>query len=170
MSTESSHAVASSLTRLFCTEISESLSLEKSCAATSVVKLIKITAKMAAENFARSMPDVPLKAIVNAPAHTLPTWGGEVAALLEDMSLIHILPLLEAIAALRTNLQIYLRGFLIAACAAARRAMGTRDVYKRQVEERKTALAKVEPFQEADFTAMYRIMGDRPMKIGRAHV
>ena len=47
MSTESSHAVASSLTRLFCTEISESLSLEKSCAATSVVKLIKITAKMA---------------------------------------------------------------------------------------------------------------------------
>ena len=30
-------------------------------------------------------------------------------------------------------------------------------------EERKTALAKVEPYQEADFTAMYRIMGDRPM-------
>ena len=35
----------------------------------------------------------------------------------------------------------------------------------RTVEERKTALAKVEPFQEADFTAMYRIMGDRPMTI-----
>ena len=31
------------------------------------------------------MPDVPLKAIVNAPAHTLPAWGGEVAALLEDI-------------------------------------------------------------------------------------
>ena len=26
-------------------------------------------------------------------------------------------------------------------------------------------MAKVEPFQEADFTAMYRIMGDRPMTI-----
>uniref|UniRef100_UPI0025CE6E68 pyruvate, phosphate dikinase n=1 Tax=uncultured Gemmiger sp. TaxID=1623490 RepID=UPI0025CE6E68 len=35
----------------------------------------------------------------------------------------------------------------------------------RTVEERKTALAKVEPFQEADFTAMYRIMGERPMTI-----
>ena len=35
----------------------------------------------------------------------------------------------------------------------------------RTVEERKAALAKVEPFQEADFTAMYRIMGDRPMTI-----
>ena len=31
------------------------------------------------------MPDVPLKTIVNAPAHTLPAWGGEVAALLEDI-------------------------------------------------------------------------------------
>ena len=40
---------------------------------------------LCAENFARSMPDVPLKAIVNAPAHTLPAWGGEVAALLEDI-------------------------------------------------------------------------------------
>ena len=35
----------------------------------------------------------------------------------------------------------------------------------RTVEARKTALAKVEPFQEADFTAMYRIMGTRPMTI-----
>ena len=35
----------------------------------------------------------------------------------------------------------------------------------RTVEERKVALAKVEPFQEADFTAMYRIMGERPMTI-----
>ena len=35
----------------------------------------------------------------------------------------------------------------------------------RTVEERKAALAKVEPFQEADFTAMYKIMGDRPMTI-----
>ena len=40
---------------------------------------------LCAENFARSMPDIPLKAIVNAPAHTLPAWGGEVAALLEDI-------------------------------------------------------------------------------------
>ena len=38
-----------------------------------------------AENFARSMPDIPLKDIVNAPAHTLPAWGGEVTSLLEDL-------------------------------------------------------------------------------------
>ena len=38
-----------------------------------------------AENFARSMPDQPLKDIVNAPAHTLPAWNGEVAGLLEDL-------------------------------------------------------------------------------------
>ena len=30
------------------------------------------------------MPDVKLKEIVNAPAHTLPAWGGEVAALAEE--------------------------------------------------------------------------------------
>ena len=35
----------------------------------------------------------------------------------------------------------------------------------RTVEDRKKALAKVEPYQEADFTAMYRIMGDRPMTV-----
>ncbi len=35
----------------------------------------------------------------------------------------------------------------------------------RTVEERKVALAKVEPFQQSDFEAMYRIMGDRPMTI-----
>ena len=35
----------------------------------------------------------------------------------------------------------------------------------RTVEARKAALAKVEPYQEADFTAMYKIMGDRPMTI-----
>lgn len=38
-----------------------------------------------AENFARSMPDLPLKEIVNAPAHSLPAWSGEVANLLEDL-------------------------------------------------------------------------------------
>ncbi len=38
-----------------------------------------------AENFARSMPDQPLKDIINAPAHTLPAWNGEVAGLLEDI-------------------------------------------------------------------------------------
>ncbi len=38
-----------------------------------------------AENFARSMPDLPLKEIVNAPAHSLPAWNGEVAHLLEDL-------------------------------------------------------------------------------------
>ncbi len=35
----------------------------------------------------------------------------------------------------------------------------------RSVEERKKALDKVEPFQEADFTAMYRIIGHRPLTI-----
>ena len=38
-----------------------------------------------AENFARSLPDLKLKELVNAPAHTLPAWGGEVSALLEDL-------------------------------------------------------------------------------------
>lgn len=38
-----------------------------------------------AENFARSMPDQPLKDIINAPAHSLPAWNGEVAGLLEDL-------------------------------------------------------------------------------------
>ena len=35
----------------------------------------------------------------------------------------------------------------------------------RTVEARKVALAKVEPFQQGDLEAMYRIMGDRPMTI-----
>ena len=35
----------------------------------------------------------------------------------------------------------------------------------RTVEEREAALAKVEPFQQSDFEAMYRIMGERPMTI-----
>ena len=39
-----------------------------------------------AENFARSLPDQPLKAMVNVPSHSLPAWGGEVAALLEDLA------------------------------------------------------------------------------------
>ena len=38
-----------------------------------------------AENFARSMPDLRLKEIVNAPAHALPAWNGEVNALLEEL-------------------------------------------------------------------------------------
>ena len=38
-----------------------------------------------AENFARSMPDHPLKDVINAPAHTLPAWNGEVASLLDDL-------------------------------------------------------------------------------------
>ena len=39
---------------------------------------------LCAENFARSMPGIRLKTIVNAPAHTLPAWGGEVAQLADD--------------------------------------------------------------------------------------
>ena len=39
---------------------------------------------LCAENFARSMPDIRLKEIINAPAHTLPAWSGEVASLADD--------------------------------------------------------------------------------------
>lgn len=38
------------------------------------------------ENFARTIPDLPLAEVVNAPAHSLPVWGGEVAALAEDLA------------------------------------------------------------------------------------
>lgn len=38
-------------------------------------------------------------------------------------------------------------------------------ICSRTVEEREKALAKVEPYQQGDFEAMYRIMGDRPMTI-----
>ena len=40
---------------------------------------------LCAENFARSMPDLPLKTMVNLPGHSLPAWGGEFAALMEDL-------------------------------------------------------------------------------------
>lgn len=38
------------------------------------------------ENFARTIPDLPLIEMVNAPAHSLPPWGGEVAGLAEDLA------------------------------------------------------------------------------------
>ena len=38
-----------------------------------------------AENFARSLPDQPLKELINATAHSLPAWGGEVSALVDDL-------------------------------------------------------------------------------------
>ncbi len=37
------------------------------------------------ENFIRSLNGFRLKALVDAPAHALPAWGGEVSALLEDL-------------------------------------------------------------------------------------
>ncbi len=37
------------------------------------------------ENFARSMPDLFLKDLINAPAHPLPAWSGEVKSLAEDL-------------------------------------------------------------------------------------
>lgn len=37
------------------------------------------------ENFARSLPDLKLKEIVNAPAHTHPPFSGELASLMEDL-------------------------------------------------------------------------------------
>ncbi|MFI3169169.1 MAG: transcription-repair coupling factor [Faecalibacterium sp.] len=42
------------------------------------------------ENFIRSMPDVRLKELIDSPAHTLPNWGGNLNALIEDLD-----PLLE---------------------------------------------------------------------------
>ena len=49
---------------------------------------------------------------------------------------------------------------------AADRIKAVREmICARTVEDRKKALTKVEPYQEADFTAMYRIMGDRPMTV-----
>ncbi len=37
------------------------------------------------ENFARTISDLPLNTIINAPAHALPNWNGEVASLVEDL-------------------------------------------------------------------------------------
>ena len=37
------------------------------------------------ENFARSLPDIFLKDMINAAAHPLPAWAGEVATLAEDL-------------------------------------------------------------------------------------
>ncbi|MEG1931756.1 MAG: CarD family transcriptional regulator, partial [Pygmaiobacter sp.] len=39
-----------------------------------------------AENFVRSVPDFQLGELINAPAHSLPPWGGEVASLIEDLT------------------------------------------------------------------------------------
>ncbi len=38
-------------------------------------------------------------------------------------------------------------------------------IVSRTVEERRAALAKIEPYQESDFEAMYMVMGERPMTI-----
>ncbi len=38
-----------------------------------------------AENFARSIPDVPLKETVSLAAHALPSWPGDVASLTEEL-------------------------------------------------------------------------------------
>ena len=37
------------------------------------------------ENFARTIPDLKLADTVNAQAHSLPPWGGEVSALADDL-------------------------------------------------------------------------------------
>ncbi|MFQ9680713.1 MAG: hypothetical protein ACLRZH_12090 [Ruthenibacterium lactatiformans] len=38
-------------------------------------------------------------------------------------------------------------------------------IVARDVEARKAALAKVLPYQQSDFEAMYKVMGERPMTI-----
>ena len=38
-------------------------------------------------------------------------------------------------------------------------------IVARTVEARRAALAKIEPYQEGDFEAMYMVMGERPMTI-----
>ncbi|MEG1568477.1 MAG: transcription-repair coupling factor [Oscillospiraceae bacterium] len=45
---------------------------------------------IACENFARTISDLKLKDIVNAAAHSLPPWSGEVSALIDDVG-----PLIE---------------------------------------------------------------------------
>ncbi len=40
---------------------------------------------IACENFARTIPDLPLREVVNAAAHSLPAWAGEVTALVDDV-------------------------------------------------------------------------------------
>ncbi len=60
---------------------------------TDYVGILQAAAKQTAfycENFSRSMPDVKLSDTVNFPAHSLPPWRGEVAALCEELR-----PLLE---------------------------------------------------------------------------
>lgn len=50
--------------------------------------LMQKTGKMptvVCENFTRTVPDLPLDDVVNAPSHSLPPWGGEVSALCEDL-------------------------------------------------------------------------------------
>ena len=37
------------------------------------------------DNFTRSLPDLKLKALVDVSCHALPSWNGEVPALLEDL-------------------------------------------------------------------------------------
>src|SRR5699024_4833204 len=37
------------------------------------------------ENFARTLPEFPLKEIVNAAGHALPPWNGEVAGLVSEL-------------------------------------------------------------------------------------
>ena len=40
---------------------------------------------LVSENFARSLPDIFLKDMINAAAHPLPAWAGEVSTLVEDL-------------------------------------------------------------------------------------
>ncbi|MBQ5754427.1 MAG: DEAD/DEAH box helicase, partial [Oscillospiraceae bacterium] len=40
---------------------------------------------LACENFARTLPDLKLRDLLDLPCHPLPSWGGEVAALMEDL-------------------------------------------------------------------------------------
>ncbi|MDD3429813.1 MAG: transcription-repair coupling factor [Oscillospiraceae bacterium] len=50
--------------------------LTKRCAAGTAV---------AAENFARTLAELPAREIINAAAHSLPTWAGDVSGLVEDL-------------------------------------------------------------------------------------
>ena len=55
--------------------------LEESWLTAQVAKMPSIVS----ENFARSLPDIFLKDLVNAAAHPLPPWPGELGALTEDL-------------------------------------------------------------------------------------
>ncbi len=79
------------------------------------------------ENFSRSMPDIRLSDVVNLPAHSLPPWRGEVAALCEELR-----PLLDS-------------GYFCTVLAGTPRAA---KALSRDLQERNLRVTQAEKIQE----------------------